>query len=382
MCAILAFSVYGLRRSHYELFLIIYILFSVIVLLTMFYHVEIFNGEWNIFIYPCLAVWLLDRILRALRILAFNWNPLNTRAMATYDTASNLICLEVPCERSLLKPQPGSYYYIYVLDELLYMHQNHPFTLAYISSNTDTSDTDAPLSIPTTSRSRPLTHRTPSTDSHESDSLLPSTSASPPSLIFLIRPYDSFTSRLKTLASSTSSPYGHSVRVVLEGPYGSPAPLHLFNTTLFIVGGTGIAVPLSYLKSLLAESSTARTIHIVWAVRDNSFVTNIAERDLKRYVSDGRFRLTVHVTQDEEMKNGISYERGGMCGMERITLKAGRPDVDAAVREAAEEAGTSGSLAVVACGPAQMVNDARRACVRALGRGYRGIEYFEESFKW
>jgi NAD(P)H-flavin reductase len=172
------------------------------------------------------------------------------------------------------------------------------------------------------------------------------------------------------------------VRVVLEGPYGSPAPLHLFNTTLFIVGGTGIAVPLSYLKSVLAESSTARTIHIVWAVRDHSFVTDITERDLKRYVSDRRFRLTVHVTQDEEMKNGISYERGGVSGMERITLKAGRPDVDAAVREAAEEAGTSGSLAVMACGPAQMADDARRACVRALGRGYRGIEYFEESFKW
>jgi 8-oxo-dGTP pyrophosphatase MutT (NUDIX family) len=82
------------------------------------------------------------------------------------------------------------------------------------------------------------------------------------------------------------------------------------------------------------------------------------------------------------MKNGISYERGGVSGMERITLKAGRPDVDAAVREAAEEAGTSGSLAVMACGPAQMADDARRACVRALGRGYRGIAYFEESFKW
>jgi NAD(P)H-flavin reductase len=382
MCAILAFSVYGLRRSHYEIFLITHILFSVIVLLTTFYHVEIFNGEWNIFIYPCLAVWLLDRILRALRILAFNWNPLNTHAMATYDTASNLIRFEVPCERSLLKPQPGSYYYIYVLDELLYMHQNHPFTLAYISSNTDESDTDTPLSSPTTSRSRPSAHHTPSTDSHESDSLLPSTSASPPSLIFLIRPYDGFTSRLQRLISSTSSspPDGRSVRVLLEGPYGSPAPLHLFHTTLFIVGGAGIAVPLSYLKSLLAESLTARNIHIVWAVRDHSFVTDIAERDLKRYVSDGRFRLTVHVTQ--EMKDGINHEGGGVASIERITLKAGRPDVDMAVREAAEEVGTSGRLAVVACGPAQMADDARRACVRALRRGYRGVEYFEESFKW
>jgi len=36
MCALLAFSVYGLRRSHYEVFLIIHIAFSIAVLLTMF----------------------------------------------------------------------------------------------------------------------------------------------------------------------------------------------------------------------------------------------------------------------------------------------------------------------------------------------------------
>ena len=36
MCALLAFSVYGLRRSHYEVFLTLHIAFSIIVLLTMY----------------------------------------------------------------------------------------------------------------------------------------------------------------------------------------------------------------------------------------------------------------------------------------------------------------------------------------------------------
>lgn len=36
MCALLAFSVYGLRRSHYEIFLTLHILVSVFVLLTMY----------------------------------------------------------------------------------------------------------------------------------------------------------------------------------------------------------------------------------------------------------------------------------------------------------------------------------------------------------
>jgi hypothetical protein len=36
MCALLAFSVYGLRRSHYEIFLILHIICSVFVLVTMY----------------------------------------------------------------------------------------------------------------------------------------------------------------------------------------------------------------------------------------------------------------------------------------------------------------------------------------------------------
>jgi hypothetical protein len=29
-----------------------------------------------------------------------------------------------------------------------------------------------------------------------------------------------------------------------------------------------------------------------------------------------------------------------------------------------------------------MADEARKASVRVLGRGCRGVEYFEESFKW
>jgi hypothetical protein len=36
----------------------------------------------------------------------------------------------------------------------------------------------------------------------------------------------------------------------------------------------------------------------------------------------------------------------------------------------------------VACGPARMADEARRASVSMLARGFRAVEYFEESFKW
>jgi hypothetical protein len=36
MCALLAFSVYGLRRRHYEVFLVVHVVLSILVLLTMY----------------------------------------------------------------------------------------------------------------------------------------------------------------------------------------------------------------------------------------------------------------------------------------------------------------------------------------------------------
>ncbi|KAF2864728.1 ferric reductase like transmembrane component-domain-containing protein [Massariosphaeria phaeospora] len=378
MCALLAFSVYGLRRSHYEIFLVTHIVFSIIVLLTMYYHVEIFNGDWNFFIWPCLVIWILDRLLRTVRILLFNPCFWNTKANAAYDPSSNLVRLDVPCSQSFLTPQPGTYYYLYVLDDLRYAHQNHPFTLAYVASDRGSHDVDdrchsAAVQLPSIHRSASDISDT----STESEALLLSTPPPPretsSSLVFLIRPYDGFTSRLAQRASTSPTP----LRVLVEGPYGHTTPLHTFPNILFLVGGTGIAVPLSHLTRLLSSNSPSSVIslRIVWAVREHAFLASVM-RDFQTLLQDERVELVVHVTQDAESKDDVLA--GGVKGVE---VKAGRPVVDTAVAEAVAEAGKR-RLAVVACGPAQMADQARRASVRALERGCRGIEYFEESFKW
>jgi predicted ferric reductase len=369
-------SVYPLRRCHYEIFLITHIVLSIIVLITTFYHVEIFNGEWNIFIYPCLAIWILDRSIRSIRILAFNRRFWNTKAVATYDHASNLIRLEVPCSQSMVKPQPGTYYYIHVLNDLLFAHQNHPFTLSYVAQPDHNAST--PLSPLSSRPQRPGSRRTPSASSNsstESESLLQPSSPKSPSLVFLIRPYDGFTARLMKKAISQPK----TLRVWVEGAYGETNALHQFSDVLFVVGGTGIAVPLSYLARLLEDGNRVQNVHIVWAVREHGFLNDVLRHDMRsEWLRDERLRLTVHVTQDEELKDDIN---SGRVHPSSMTLKAGRPDVDLAVDESAEDS-EGGSLAVVACGPAQMADDARRASVRALGRGHRQVEYFEESFKW
>lgn len=326
---------------------------------------EIFtSGEWNIFIYPCLAVWIFDRVLRGARILAFNYNFWNTKATATYDAASHLILLEVSFEKSWLAPKPGTYYYIYVLNDLLYAHQNHPFTLAYVTSDREAENIHLAR--------RPSPHRVNSNESTESDALLSSTSSTAsPSLVFLIRPYDGFTSRLAKEARQGPA----KLRVLIEGPYGSTVPLHRFPSILFVVGGTGIAVPLSHLAGLLSSGSSVTSLRIVWAVREHAFLGSVL-KEFREFLGDERVVLEVHITQDDEGKDVTLGP-----DIKRVNIETGRPDVHAVIGDAAEEAGSE-PLAVVACGPAQMADQARRASVNMLGRGFRGVEYFEESFKW
>jgi NAD(P)H-flavin reductase len=366
---LLAFSFYGIRRAHYEIFLVTHIALSIAALWSMYYHVEIFtNGEWNIFIWPCLGIWVFDRALRGLRILAFDWKFWNTKALVSYDPTSNLVRMRVPMPRNLLAPKPGTYYYIYVLNDVLYAHQNHPFTLAYVASPKD--DEHIPLSPVS---SRPSTHRTDSSSSSESDALLaPKRSeASGPSMVYLIRPYDGFTSRLKNHCLTRPK----TLRVNIEGPYGHSVPLREYSNILFVVGGTGIAVPLSHLTHLLTAESTVQSVKIVWAVREHAFLASML-REFKTLLSDERCALEVHVTQDTEHKDDIpdQVSRG-------VSIEIGRPNVLLSVEEAAQDAGRQ-SLAIVACGPARMADEARKASVQMLSKGFRGVDYFEESFKW
>ncbi|KAE8828413.1 hypothetical protein PTNB85_07601 [Pyrenophora teres f. teres] len=368
MCALLAFSFYGLRRAHYEIFLVTHIALSIATLWTMYYHVEIFtNGEWNVFIWPCVAIWVFDRVMRIGRMLAFNRFPFNTKALVTYDSKSNLIRMEVDGINNLIAPKPGTYYYIHVLDNVLYAHQNHPFTLAYVFEDGDGSST-MPLS-PLTDRSTPFSAS--SDAGGELDELLTSkTPNASPNLVFLIRPYDGFTSRIKShcLLHPTK------LQVLIEGPYGHTVPLQNFTNVLFIVGGTGIAVPLSHLASILSSSSHVQRVKIVWAVREHAALVE-AFRDFRGLLNDERLELEIHVTR-EEAKNDVLGK-----DMKGVRIMTHRPDVHTTIEEAARDAGQQ-RLAVVACGPALMADQARKSSVQMLGRGHRGVEYFEESFKW
>ncbi|RDW75815.1 hypothetical protein BP5796_06636 [Coleophoma crateriformis] len=385
MVAICCFSVYGLRRSYYEIFLFLHIILSIVVLITMWYHVEIFDGEYDGFIWPCVYMWLFDRMLRVLRILSFNIKFWSTEAIATYDSDCNIVRLAVPYTKSLLEPQPGAFYYVYVLNSRKFW-ESHPFTLAYATKDEDSAEesrapspslgTITPPHRVSTPASEPESSVSTPVASGEMSTLLGQSKASAPySMTFIIRPYDGFTRRLKESAQQTVA----KSRVLIEGPYGHTLPLHKYQNVLFIAGGTGIAMPLSYITSLLLPtSSTISSLHIVWAVREHEFLDQVIKTDFRGSLDDERLILSAYITRPREVDKSDeeipAYPKA-------LSVFHGRPNVRKEVEDMSRDARGEG-LAVVACGPGMMADDARAAVVGVLGTGKVGVDYFEESFNW
>jgi NAD(P)H-flavin reductase len=193
------------------------------------------------------------------------------------------------------------------------------------------------------------------------------------SMNFLIRPYDSFTSRLRDAAASRPAA---SLRVLVEGPYGHTHPFHNFHSVLFLVGGSGIVVPLTHIESLVRSSSQTRSVRIVWAVRETGFATEVLQADFRKTLDSEKVSIDIYFTQDND-------ETGDQLRTwpKEVRVLYGRPDIGEEVEYAAQSV-DSGSLAVVACGPAKLADDSRRSVVDMLRRGYSRVEYFEESFKW
>jgi NAD(P)H-flavin reductase len=294
----------------------------------------------------------------------FNPRFWRTKANVAYDETSNLACLEVAVRSSMTKPNPGTYYYVHVLDDVRYAYQSHPFSLAYVRD--DTSHGGAHV--------RSMMRRPHANFEHytEAEPLLVSTTArqSTSALVLLIRPYDGFTFRLAQKASLGP----RSLRVLVEGPYGHTVPLRQYQNVLFVVGGTGIAVALSYLEYLLSNDSAVSSLRIVWAVREHAFLARVLD-EFRDCLQDERVGLEAYITQEGQNRDEEAVE-----GCKRVNIKVGRPDVHAVVGDAASEASHK-SLATMACGPAQMADQARSGSVAALASGFN-VDYFEESFKW
>ncbi|EME80091.1 uncharacterized protein MYCFIDRAFT_117975, partial [Pseudocercospora fijiensis CIRAD86] len=363
MAIILGASIWYIREKTYEAFLLSHIGMAVIFLVTLWYHVEVDPGVFTGWLWPCVAVWIFDRLLRIVRIARIHIRARSMNAIATYDQDSELIRLDVtglfPKKTSILSP--GLYYYIYIPSALRF-YESHPFTICSWNSNTSSlppspTINDKEIAKTTTTNDTSISHT------------------------FLIRPYTSFTNRLLTHIKTKPSPL--KIPILLEGPYGTPINLRTYTNILILCGGSGITAAISHTYSSLP---TKAKILVIWSIPQRHLVEDIYAKELRSASSHPtNFNLKVYLTggagvvheEDVEKKGGVAEKMDG-CGYE---VYHGRPPILEVMRSVRKEA--TRNLAIVTCGTTGFADSCREAVCELLGER-DGVEvgYYNETMLW
>ena len=113
MCFILGFSILWLRVKFYDVFLILHIALSLMMLVCLFYHTEIFNGKYDGFLWPCVAFWTFDRLCRILRILYHIRSARVAGNMVDYDDEGGIVRIDATSVFLPKRSPGGVHYFLY-----------------------------------------------------------------------------------------------------------------------------------------------------------------------------------------------------------------------------------------------------------------------------
>ncbi|KAG9087759.1 hypothetical protein FRC06_002376 [Ceratobasidium sp. 370] len=248
----------------YEFFLVCHVVLVAMYLIFGIFHVP----EVKFRFWPALAIWGLDRTLRALRLIVLNKLWLNIFPMgktinnATIERVSHdTVRLTV---RRNFKWTSGQHAFILAPSVARFPFEAHPFTIA--SSYATGTKPQA---------------------SNEQD------------LVFIIRTRDGFTKRLLEASETRQS-----IPVYVDGPYGAPPNLSHYSTCVFFAGGSGISYTLPLLIDLVRQarigSAVAQRVLFVWTIRDRShidWISHLLHEALQDCPPTILLEIRIHVTQ-------------------------------------------------------------------------------------
>ncbi|KAH8897703.1 hypothetical protein GQ53DRAFT_712143 [Thozetella sp. PMI_491] len=405
MSLIVFFSFMWFRTKSYEVFLLIHIVLSVAVIVALFYHTSIFEGEYDPYLWPLVAIWSFDRFLRIVRVVVCNLNIFSQkgrqvhpgRSVVAYDADTDILRVEVAVAAVLFKPQPGQHYYLYQPFRLKGW-ENHPFTLAYWerpnSVSSDPLRLDATVAVtrdPDVSLTASSSSSADGTLSQEKPQSGQVVQGKDTRMVFWVRPVDGWTRSLRNMCTKSANGIA-TTTILIEGPYGHAEPLWKFDRVMMIAGGSGIAAIVRYMldhdaraaRMLQAtpDSETrgtrTRAIDLIWVNKTSNFMQQVVSRELAGPIARNNVTLRLYATQNSGLEAGAKGKEP-----EPISFDAGRPNIAALVAAAAAEAQISGDrLAILVCGPGGLADATRAATHKALKNCTVSIEYFEEAFGW
>lgn len=341
------------RRRWYEIFLLIHILFAALYVAGTWIHVDELGYVW--FVYPAVAVWCADRVVRIARLVIFGFPKARVSLLA-----DNTIKVEIP-KPSYWKTIPGGHAFIHFLKPT-YFWQSHPFT--FVESPADTH------------------------------------------IILYCKVKGGITHSLYQLLVRSPG-QAITMRVGVEGPYGEPTPARYADTAVFIAGGNGIPGIYSEVMDMARRmpNETKNAMKLYWIIRDYKSLewfndeltllgnTNIettiyvTKPDLSNLLTgDGSDDTSSKKESDSQDMNLESKE--SLQGVDlvksrfsHITFKEGRPSIEDIVDLEIKE--SNGSVAFVACGHPAMVDETRYFCSRNVDNPQKKrVDFYEQVQVW
>lgn len=99
-------------------------------------------------------------------------------------------------------------------------------------------------------------------------------------MVVFIRQQAGMTQRLMKFCGGSQPERGTSV--LIDGPYGRPANLGMYDQVLLVAGGAGISFCLPILQDLVrrmdeAPAMPCKIVHLIWSVRDEGMCIEPSE---------------------------------------------------------------------------------------------------------
>ncbi|THH14579.1 hypothetical protein EW146_g5768 [Bondarzewia mesenterica] len=342
-----------------------------IMLLAGYFHAA--NNSRGSYLWPSLFLWGLDRFLRVVRVVVFNHSYFGLKSgLGTFNANAEVAA---PGFVRLTFQRPKHLHWTAGQSAFLTMpgvstlpFESHPFTIA----NADVS-------------------REKHGDAEKS--------SGGKDIMFIVNTREGFTKRLMDIAK-----VGGSLKVFMDGPYGSPPRLRGFDTTVLIAGGSGITFTSPLLVDIIHRArhdhSVCRNVVFVWAIRHPDHI-NLVYNDLFEALSNIPDNLNVDVriqvtgsddsallsSESSSVSSDVEEDEKSMSKMTRLPktkVIQGRPDIHSILEEACSLAHEDMSVNV--CGPAGLTARVRSALRSGFAspmsvlKGSPNIELFVEHF--
>lgn len=226
-------SIGPLRRRFYEIFVVVHVPVSIVLLGMLFWHCHNYLTSWN-YLWATTALWLASY---AMRLFYLNWtNPFRVSWGIGEEAAvtvlhDNAVKVTIPTQ---VRWKPGQYVYLRMPG--ISFFENHPFTIASLCSDDYPSEYDE-------------NYR---------------------DMVVVFRPFGGFTK--KVLDSALDHGPWWTYRAFIDGPYGGMRrSMDSFDHVVLIAGGTGITAVVSQLLDLIKRMRDGKAItkhvHLVWALK-------------------------------------------------------------------------------------------------------------------